>query len=228
MAPWIVRARSCAEIPVETPSRASIDTVNAVPSGVSLWSVIGRSSSSSQRSGVRQRQMSPLPWVAMNAIASGVTNGAAAVRSPSFSRSASSTTTTKRPERMSSIASSIVVNGDAVSAGRRSVAPGGSSPSAGDELLDVLREDVGFEVHRLRRVKVGERRRLERVWHECDGESAFRELGDRERDTVDGDGALLDAVAEHFIGRFDEDAQSLSLRLHRLDPAARHVAPSAE
>ena len=42
IATWIVRARSCAEIPVETPSRASIETVNAVPSGVSLWSVIGR------------------------------------------------------------------------------------------------------------------------------------------------------------------------------------------
>ena len=36
MATWIVRARSCAEIPVDTPSRASIETVNAVPSGVSL------------------------------------------------------------------------------------------------------------------------------------------------------------------------------------------------
>ena len=119
IATWIVRARSCAEMPVDTPSRASIDTVKAVPSGVSLWSVIGRSSSSSQRSGVRQRQMSPRPWVAMNVIASGVTNCAAIVRSPSFSRSASSTTTTKRPERMSSIASSIVANGDAVSGGRQ-------------------------------------------------------------------------------------------------------------
>ena len=95
IATWIVRARSCAEIPVDTPSRASIETVNAVPSGVSLWSVIGRSSSSSQRSGVRQRQMSPRPCVAMKLIASGVTNCAAIVRSPSFSRSASSTTTTK-------------------------------------------------------------------------------------------------------------------------------------
>ena len=59
--------------------------------------------------------MSPRPWVAMKLIASGVTNCAAIVRSPSFSRSASSTTTTKRPERMSSIASSIVAKGDAVS-----------------------------------------------------------------------------------------------------------------
>ena len=62
----------------------------------------------------------------MNVIASGVTNCAAIVRSPSFSRSASSTTTTKRPERMSSIASSIVANGDAVSGALRSVATRGS------------------------------------------------------------------------------------------------------
>ena len=70
--------------------------------------------------------MSPRPCVAMKAIDSGVTNCAAIVRSPSFSRSASSTTTTKRPERMSSIASSIVAKGDAVSAGLRSVATRGS------------------------------------------------------------------------------------------------------
>ena len=36
IATWIVRARSWAEIPVETPSRASIETVKSVPSGVSL------------------------------------------------------------------------------------------------------------------------------------------------------------------------------------------------
>ena len=42
IATWIVRERSCAEMPVETPSRASIETVNAVPSGVSLRSVIWR------------------------------------------------------------------------------------------------------------------------------------------------------------------------------------------
>jgi hypothetical protein len=70
--------------------------------------------------------MRPRPWVAMNAIASGVTNCAAIVRSPSFSRSASSTTTTNRPERMSSIASSIVANGDDVSGVVRSTVTRGS------------------------------------------------------------------------------------------------------
>ncbi len=54
--------------------------------------------------------MSPRPSFAMNAIASGVANWAAIVRSPSFSRSAASTTTTNLPARMSSIASSTVAN----------------------------------------------------------------------------------------------------------------------
>ena len=98
-------------MPVVTPRRASTLTVNAVPSGASLCSVIGRRPRWSARSSVRQRQISPRAWVAMKLIASGVANCAAIVRSPSFSRSGSSTTTTIRPSRMSSIASSIVANG---------------------------------------------------------------------------------------------------------------------
>jgi hypothetical protein len=47
----------------------------------------------------------------MKLIASGVANWAAIVRSPSFSRSAASTTTTNLPWRISSIASSIAENG---------------------------------------------------------------------------------------------------------------------
>ena len=46
-------------MPVVTPSRASTMTVNAVPSGASLWSVIGRRPSWSARSSVRQRQIEP-------------------------------------------------------------------------------------------------------------------------------------------------------------------------
>ena len=36
IATWMVWARSAADTPVDTPSRASIETVNAVPSGASL------------------------------------------------------------------------------------------------------------------------------------------------------------------------------------------------
>src|SRR4030042_4130797 len=47
----------------------------------------------------------------MKLIASGVTNSAARVRSPSFSRSSSSTRMTILPSRMSAMASSIVESG---------------------------------------------------------------------------------------------------------------------
>ena len=117
MATWIVCARSAAEMPVETPSRASIDTVNAVSKGVVLcWVIISRPRCS-MRSGVSDRQMRPRALVAMKLMASGVTCWAAMTRSPSFSRWGESTTTTILPARMSAIASSTVQNGDSSSSG---------------------------------------------------------------------------------------------------------------
>ena len=107
----IVCARSAVEMPVAMPSRASIETVKAVWYGVSLCATIMRSPSSSQRSGVSVRQISPRPCVAMKLMASGVTCSAAMQRSPSFSRSGASTTMTSFPFRMSSSASSIRLNG---------------------------------------------------------------------------------------------------------------------
>ena len=111
IATWIVRARSAALMPVVTPSRASMVTVNGVSNGDSFLAAISSSPSASQRSGVNARQISPRPSLAMKLIASGVANCAASVRSPSFSRSSSSQTTTMRPARISSSASSIVANG---------------------------------------------------------------------------------------------------------------------
>ena len=55
-------------------------------------------------------QMRPRPYRAMKFTASGVTRSAAMRRSPSFSRSSSSTTTSIRPARISSMASSMVEN----------------------------------------------------------------------------------------------------------------------
>ena len=111
IATWIVCARSAAEIPVVTPSRASTETVNAVPRRASFRWVMGGRPSCSQRSPVRQRQIRPRACVAMKLTASGVANRAAQTRSPSFSRSGSSTTTTIFPLRMSSTASSIEAKG---------------------------------------------------------------------------------------------------------------------
>ena len=128
-------------MPVVTPSRASIETVNGVWNGDSFLAAIRSSPSSSQRSGVSDRQISPRPCVAMKLIASGVTNCAAIVRSPSFSRSSSSHTTTMRPARISSIASSIGANAPLM--------------RPHHQLLDVLGEHVHLQVDR----RAGERRR---------------------------------------------------------------------
>ena len=71
IATWIVRARSCAEMPVVTPSRASIETVNGVSKGDSFFAAMRSRPSSSQRCGVSDRQIRPRPWVAMKFIGLG-------------------------------------------------------------------------------------------------------------------------------------------------------------
>ncbi len=111
IATWIVWARSWAEIPVLTPPAASIVTVKAVCSGASFLAAIRFRPSRSQRCAVSARQIRPRASLAMKLTASGVANCAAITRSPSFSRSSPSQTTTMRPRRISSIASSIVENG---------------------------------------------------------------------------------------------------------------------
>ena len=71
------------------------------PDGTFSSTIIGRSSCLT-RSSVRVRHTSPRPHLAMKLMASGVTFSAAITRSPSFSRSSSSTRMTIRPLRMSS------------------------------------------------------------------------------------------------------------------------------
>ena len=105
-----VAARSAAEIPVVTLPFASIDTVKAVPYVDVFRSTINGSRNASQRSSVSARQINPRPCVAMKLIACGVTISAAMARSPSFSRSSSSTMITNRPARSSANASSIEAN----------------------------------------------------------------------------------------------------------------------
>lgn len=104
-----VCALSYADIPVVTPFfNRSIDTVKGVECiEVLLVTIIGKSSSS-QRSDVSGAQIKPLACVSMKFIFSGVIASAAIIKSPSFSRSSSSTTITKLPFLISSIASSTV------------------------------------------------------------------------------------------------------------------------
>src|SRR3954447_18386301 len=178
----------------------------------------------SARSSVRQRQISPRACVAMKLIASGVTNCAAIVRSPSFSRSSSSTTTTNRPARISSIASSTL----AKTVLDASTLIAASYRGAGDLLtvrqarrnrpLDVLREDVHLEVDPLARDEPVERRLGDRVRDQRDPEGILVELRDRERDALDRNRPLLDAVAEDLGPRLDDHPKALTLGLDRLNP----------
>ncbi len=102
-----VRARSGAEMPVVTPSLASIETVKAVCNRVALCCAISGSFNCSTRSRVSARQIRPRPYLAMKLIAAGVAICAGMTRSPSFSRSSSSTRMNLRPLRASSMISSI-------------------------------------------------------------------------------------------------------------------------
>ena len=95
--PTTVAERSDAEIPVEVPSTRSTDTVNAVRIDSVLSTTINGRSSTSARSSDIGAQITPDVWRIMNAIFSGVMASAAMMRSPSFSRSSSSTTTRNSP-----------------------------------------------------------------------------------------------------------------------------------
>ena len=83
-----------------------METVNAVLYTVPLRVAIGGSFKNSQRSRVSVRQIRPRPKRAMKLMASGVTCSAASTRSPSFSRSSSSTRMTMRPAAISATMSS--------------------------------------------------------------------------------------------------------------------------
>src|SRR5437867_992465 len=109
-------------------------------------------------------QIRPRPYLAMKLIASGVTCSAASARSPSFSRSSSSTMMTNFPCLKSSTASGMLANGDtslppltldpAPLCGPRTAPTLDHSlrlqPSR-EEAFDVFRDDVHFNIHALAR-----------------------------------------------------------------------------
>src|SRR5205809_914081 len=188
----IVCAWSCTLIPVVTPSRASIVTVNGVWWGDSFFAAIRSSPSSSQRSGVSARQIQPPAWRVMKLIASGVTNCAAMTRSPSFSRSSSSTTTTMPPAAMSSSASSMVANLTSSLVAMRK-----------NQLLHVLGHDVHFQVHGGPFLGSAQRGALQCLGDQRHVERRIIHRGYGERDPVDGNRALLDHVAQQRGVRLD-------------------------
>lgn len=91
----IVAARSWIETPVvqSWPSRSTV-TVKGVPSSEVLFSSIMLRPSSAQRSSESGAQSTPRPSLSMKFTISGVIFSAATMKSPSFSRSSSSTTIT--------------------------------------------------------------------------------------------------------------------------------------
>ncbi len=97
-------------MPVVIPSAASMDTVKLVANRAWFSFTISGRRNCRQRSRVSGRQIRPRPKRAMKLMSSGRTLEAAMTRSPSFSRSSSSISTTMRPARMSSSNSGIVFN----------------------------------------------------------------------------------------------------------------------
>src|SRR4051794_41212550 len=128
----------------------------------------------------------------MKLMTSGVTFSAAMVRSPSFSRSSSSTTTTIRPFRMSSMASGMLANGmdPLVAAGWRLRARGGCG-----EPLDVLRDHVHLQADAVAGSSGPEGRVIQCIRDDRDRETAGPEGGDGQRDAVHRDRAPLHEIA---------------------------------
>ena len=89
-----------------------METVNAVSWLSVLLATICPIFSSSSRLPSIGVQISPFAYFAIKLMSSGLTVAAATMRSPSFSRSSSSTTTTILPYLISSIACSTVAKSD--------------------------------------------------------------------------------------------------------------------
>src|SRR4051794_9525558 len=167
-------------MPVVVPARASTDTVNAVRWLSVLSATMSGRRRSSRRGPSTGMQITPLVWRIMNAIFSGVMASAAMIRSPSFSRSASSTTITISPRATAAMAFSISVKGI-------------SFPLL-EESFDVLGQDVDFEVDGITGLLGAQRGHGQGVWDDghVEGGCSFVEGRDGEADAVDGDGSLLD------------------------------------
>src|SRR5258706_11938225 len=244
-----VAARSAAEMPVVTSCLASIGTQNAVLNGVVFDTTARGISSSSSRAPVIERQIWPRPWRAMKLIVSGVTFSAAIVRSPSFSRSASSTMMIILPSRTESTASSMRANGECL-AGAISRAglpftfcplpfilsvchfPGARARERQSGELrgadDVLAHHIAFEVDPMPQLRAAEVRVLHRERHELDVESIDAEAGDCQADAVDGDRPFVHEEWRKVRRKADRHPVELGGRAQLLDVADRIDVPLHE
>src|SRR4051812_3274756 len=220
----MVVARSCALIPVVTPLAASMLTVKAVV--YVLWfslTIMVRPSCRTCCS-VSERQIRPRACLAMKLMLSGVTCWAARTRSPSFSRSASSTRMTMRPRRSSSSAFST-----------RSMCSSTSSAPSGPELQQarhVFAEDVGLDVDAPAHGFDAPGRRAQRLRDQEQGDAVrVEQLVDGQRDPVQRDRPLRDHQRGEGPGDAQLEADALAHRCARRDLAdaidvAEHEVPA--
>src|SRR5260221_5533416 len=155
-------------------------------------------------SSVRLRQMSPRACLAMKLIASGVTNCAARTRSPSFSRSASSTRITMRPWRSSSSAFSTRVT---FSSKRCSLAKL-------HEARDVLAEDVRLDVDLGARALLAPGGGAQSLGDDEERDAiGIEQLVDGERDPVERDRAFAHHQRRKAARQAQLDAHAFADRL---------------
>src|SRR5512141_458907 len=132
----------------------------------------------------------------MKLIASGETNSAARVRSPSFSRSSSSTRMTILPSRMSAMAFSIFESGIPSPPFSRITVifqkiQRDAAPAAFEALEDVFTDDVGFEVDPRPRPQDPKGRSFEGDRDDGQFDSVPADGTDRKADAVDGHRPLV-------------------------------------
>src|SRR5439155_17399070 len=114
----------------------------------------------------------------MKLIASGVTFSAAIMRSPSFSRSSSSTMMIMRPSCISAMASSIVANCIWL-----------------QQVFNILCQDIELQVHRIFRPSRPQVRIFERMLNYCDRKNIrIQQRSYSQADAVHGDRSFFDKV----------------------------------
>ena len=179
-----VCARSCAEMPVVTPSAASMDNVKLVRCSRCVSLTMSGRRSWRQRSAVSVRQMRPRPKRAMKLMSSARTFCAAMMRSPSFSRSSSSMITTMRPAAMSARISSMLLSG---------------FMCVPLKPLDVARQQVDFEIDAHAGCERTERGDFERVRNEIHGELCAVHFVHREAHAIERHRTLARDIARQRL-----------------------------
>src|SRR3989304_3452115 len=144
--------------------------------------------------------MRPRPSLAMKLMASGVTRSAAIVRSPSFSRSSSSTTITIRPSRISLMALSMLSKAMDVSRpdlrepllAEEFVGQGRSvlHDLAGEQPFEIATQQVHLDIDETAGSLPPEGRYRQRVGDKAHREGLAQDLDEGETHPVDGDRAF--------------------------------------